>query len=122
MILFTLPETDGKMNVNLAFSLVNEDKIDPILKSADVNAISNIFRKHLYLFKMNCGNAAKQWVAQGWKTISQVHFNIYHDSRRMVLLIGDAAHATLPSIGQEMNTTLADTESLIKYWTFTKMF
>ena len=108
MISFTLPETGGKLNVNLGTRRDQMDKVDPILLSNDVAGISAYFKKHFHAFKMDCDSAAKQWVDQGWNTISQVHCNIYHDSKRMILLMGDAAHATSPQIGQGMNTALAD--------------
>merc|ERR1712038_55627 len=105
---FTLPETGRKLNVNLGFAMNEEDKIDPVLKSDDVDAISAYFKKHFHAFELDCDDAAKQWVDQGWNSISQVHCNIYHDSKRKILLMGDAAHATSPQIGQGMNTALAD--------------
>jgi kynurenine 3-monooxygenase len=111
---FTLPETGRKLNVNLGVALNELNKIDPVLKSDDVDAISAYFKKHFHAFKMDCDDAAKQWVSQGWNTISQVHCNIYHDSKRMILLMGDAAHATSPQIGQGMNTALADAAALDK--------
>jgi len=108
MISFTLPETGGKLNVNLGFRRDMKDKIDPVLLSNDVDGISAYFKKHFHAFELDCDDAAKQWVDQGWNTISQVHCNIYHDSKRKILLMGDAAHATSPQIGQGMNTALAD--------------
>ena len=108
MTSFTLPETGRKLNVNLGFSMNSEDDIDPVMKSNDASAISAYLKKHFHAFKIDCDDAARQWVEQGWNTISQVHCNIYHDSRRMILLMGDAAHATSPQIGQGMNTALAD--------------
>lgn len=108
MLSFTLPETGNKLNVNLGFSLSDEDKIAPILKTNDVNGISAYFKKHFHAFEMDCDDAAEQWVSQGWNSTQQVHCNFYHDSQNMILLMGDAAHATSPSIGQGMNTALAD--------------
>merc|ERR1712125_179587 len=95
-------------NVNLGFRPDRKETIDPILFTDDVDGISAYLKKHFHAFKMDCDDAAKQWVNQGWNTISQVHCNIYHDSKRMILLMGDAAHATSPQIGQGMNTALAD--------------
>jgi len=112
MISFTLPETGNKFNVNLGFRPDRKETIDPILFTDDVDGISAYLKKHFHAFKMDCDDAAKQWVAQGWNTISQVHCNIYHDSKRMILLMGDAAHATSPQIGQGMNTALADAAAL----------
>merc|ERR1712038_1291901 len=108
MTSFTLPETNRKLNLNLGCSRNDVDKIDPVLKSNDVAAISAYFKKNFHAFTLDCDDAAKQWVAQGWNTISMVHCNTYHDSKRMILLMGDAAHATSPQIGQGMNTALAD--------------
>jgi 2-polyprenyl-6-methoxyphenol hydroxylase-like FAD-dependent oxidoreductase len=114
MTSFTLPETNGKLNVNLGYAMNKEDEIDPILKSDDVVAISAYFRKHFHAFDLDCDDAAKQWVSQTWNTISQVHCNIYHDRKRHILLMGDAAHATSPQIGQGMNTALADAAAFDK--------
>jgi len=108
MTSFTLPETGNKLNVNLGYSTGNEHNIDPILFTNDVDGISKYFQKHFYAFEADWNDAAKQWVNQGWSTIGQVHCNIYHNTKNMILLIGDAAHATSPSIGQGMNTALAD--------------
>ena len=112
MISFTLPETGNKFNVNLGFRRDQKENIAPILFTDDVDGISAYFKKHFHAFKMDCDDAAKQWIDQGWNTISQVHCNIYHDSKRMILLMGDAAHATSPQIGQGMNTALADAAAL----------
>lgn len=109
MMSFTLPETGQKLNVNMGFNMAQEDKIDPVLFSDDVPAISAYFQKHFHAFQMDCDDAARQWVAQSWNTISQVHCNTYHSQKHMILLMGDAAHATSPQIGQGMNTALADT-------------
>jgi hypothetical protein len=62
---FTLPETAMKLNVNLGVALNELNKIDPVLKSDDVNTISVYFKKHFHAFKMDCDDSAKQWISQG---------------------------------------------------------
>lgn len=41
-----------------------------------------------------------------------MHANFYHSNRLQALILGDAAHATSPSIGMGMNTALADASAL----------
>jgi hypothetical protein len=50
----------------------------------------------------------RQWVDQRWYRTGQVHCNFYHSTDINVVLMGDAAHATSPSIGMGMNTALRD--------------
>lgn len=103
---FILPETGGMLNVALGTSLDRECPDE--LKSDDTQVIAEYFRKHFHAFDIDADEAAAQWVNQQWNTISQVHCNFYHSKKLSALLMGDAAHATSPQIGQGMNTALAD--------------
>mmetsp|Transcript_27007 Transcript_27007/g.39506 ORF Transcript_27007/g.39506 Transcript_27007/m.39506 type:complete len:387 (+) Transcript_27007:186-1346(+) len=103
---FILPETGKMLNVALGTSLDKECPAE--LKSDDPKVVSEYFKKHFHAFDIDADEAGKQWVTQGWNTISQVHCNFYHSKKINALLLGDAAHATSPQIGQGMNTALAD--------------
>ena len=107
---FILPETGRQMNVALGTAL--NRKCPPELESTDPKVVAEYFRKHWHVFPMDVDDAGEQWVNQGWNTISQVHCNFYHSLKLNALLLGDAAHATSPQIGQGMNTALADASIL----------
>jgi len=107
---FIMPETDNLLNAVIVFP-----KNKPIAKdllSEDPSVVSAYFKKHSKMFALDCDEIGKQWVSQGWNSISQVYCNFYHSIPLCALLLGDAAHATSPRIGQGMNTALADASAL----------
>uniref|UniRef100_A0A7S4BNL2 FAD-binding domain-containing protein n=2 Tax=Chrysotila carterae TaxID=13221 RepID=A0A7S4BNL2_CHRCT len=101
-----LPETGGK--VNLAMGCPTSAKVPAALESDDVTAVADYLRDNFKAFALPFEAVAKQWVAQPWNTTGMVHCNFYHSSTLRLAIMGDAAHATSPSIGQGMNTALAD--------------
>lgn len=87
---FILPETGRQMNVALGTSL--NKKCIPELESSDPKVVSEYFKKHWHAFDIDADDAGRQWVAQGWNTISQVHCNFYHSLKLNALLMGDAGN------------------------------
>ena len=89
---FILPETGNKLNVALGTTL--NKPCPPELESDDPIVVADYFRKHWHAFDIDADEAGRQWVDQGWNTISQVHVNFYHSKQLSALLLGDAAHAS----------------------------
>jgi len=46
------------------------------------------------------------WVGQPWSQTGQVHCSFYHSLKLQLLILGDAAHATSPSIGPPRSIAL----------------
>jgi len=103
---FVLPERDQMVNFACGYDLNNT--CDEELYSDDPKIVSEYFRKHFTSFNMDFEEMGQAWVEQGWSTTQMVHANFYHSLKLQALLLGDAAHATCPNIGQGMNTALAD--------------
>jgi len=109
---FILPETGNKLNVAVGTDL--NKQCPPELQSKDPQVVAKYFKQHWHAFEIDSDEVGKQWVSQSWNTIPQAHCNFYHSTKLRALLLGDAAHATVPNIGQGMNTALADAEALNK--------
>merc|ERR1719161_3090948 len=105
-----LPETGGKINIALGYML--NRPCDEELLSEDASVVAEYLRSRFQAFSLPADEFARQWVEQAWSSTGQVRANFYHSSRLRALLMGDAAHATSPSIGQGMNTALADAAAL----------
>mmetsp|Transcript_20649 Transcript_20649/g.55749 ORF Transcript_20649/g.55749 Transcript_20649/m.55749 type:complete len:501 (+) Transcript_20649:111-1613(+) len=106
-----LPET-GDM-INLSAGVYNHLSCHPDMLSEDYKVVSAYMKKNFKAFELiDWDDAARQWVGQQWNTTGQVHCNFYHSARMSALLLGDAAHATSPSIGMGMNTALKDAACL----------
>jgi FAD binding domain/Histidine phosphatase superfamily (branch 2) len=85
------------------------DDLAPELKSDDAKVVAEYVRKNFKAFELkDYDDFAQQWVNQRWNRTGQVHCNFYHSNEIGVVLMGDAAHATSPSIGMGMNTALRD--------------
>jgi kynurenine 3-monooxygenase len=105
-----LPETGGKINVAMGYTL--NKPCDDELLSEDPCVVADYLRIKFKAFELPVEEFAKSWVSQDWSSTGQVHANFYHSVKLQALIMGDAAHATSPSIGQGMNTALADAAAL----------
>ena len=116
---FILPETNQMLNVALGTNLSRQCCAE--LQSPDPKVVARYFLQHWHAFELTAASAqliGEQWVAtKKWNKISQVHCNFYHSTKLQALLLGDAAHATSPQIGQGMNTALADAAALDEFLT-----
>lgn len=101
-----LPMTGGK--VNFAAGFAPNQPCHPALRSGTEEEVSAYLRQNFRPFPLPYDEIARQWVAQQWSSTGQVHANFYHSELLKLLILGDAAHATSPSIGQGMNTALED--------------
>eukprot|EP00427_Karlodinium_veneficum_P015708 CAMPEP_0169134640 /NCGR_PEP_ID=MMETSP1015-20121227/39993_1 /TAXON_ID=342587 /ORGANISM="Karlodinium micrum, Strain CCMP2283" /LENGTH=507 /DNA_ID=CAMNT_0009199191 /DNA_START=45 /DNA_END=1568 /DNA_ORIENTATION=- len=105
-----LPETGGKINISFGYNL--NQPCDDELFSSDASVVAKYITTNFKAFTLPTEDFAKQWVDQDWSDTGQVHANFYHSVKLQALIMGDAAHATSPSIGQGMNTALADAAAL----------
>merc|ERR1712232_383080 len=86
-------------------------KIPKELESDDYKIVSEYVKKNFKAFELvDYDDFAKQWVGQRWNQTGMVHCNFYHSLKAGVVIMGDAAHATSPSIGMGMNTALRDAQ------------
>jgi len=107
-----LPMPDNLINISIMVPTNNFDKISPDLSSDNPKVVAAYFRTHFKAFELaDYDDFAEKWIANGrWNRTSMVHCNKYHDTQHRLLLMGDAAHATSPSIGMGMNTALRDAQ------------
>jgi len=106
-----LPETGGQVNITAGVVRNNFDKIADELKSDDYRVVADYLRKNFKPFELiDYEDFAKQWVGQRWNQTGMIHCNFYHSLQAGVVVMGDAAHATSPSIGMGMNTALRDAQ------------
>ena len=113
-----LPETGGLINLSMGTSRNNFDgNVDEDVKSDDAEVVCEYFKKAFKCFKLSeegYMDLATQWVNQRWNRTGMVHCNKYSSSECKIVLLGDAAHATSPSIGMGMNTALRDAQKLFE--------
>lgn len=110
-----LPETGDMLNLSMGIPrhLFESDKIAKELKSTDPKVVAQHFKDNFKAFELiDYDDLAQQWVNQRWNRTAQVHCNVYHSTDINVVLMGDAAHATSPSIGMGMNQALKDAQTL----------
>ena len=105
-----VPEIGGKMNISFSHKL--NTPCDEALRSSDASVVAAFLQATFKPFELPWDELARQWVGQAWSQTGQVHCNFYHSSKLRVLIMGDAAHATSPTIGQGMNTAFADAAAL----------
>jgi kynurenine 3-monooxygenase len=106
-----LPEKGGIVNITCGYSL--NAPCDPELASDDPKVVAEYLKKHFKAFELeDYDDFSRQWVGQSWNTTGQVHCNYYHSDKLSAIIMGDAAHATSPSIGMGMNTALGDASAL----------
>lgn len=104
-----LPETGNMLNISAGVPRHLFDQLPSELKSNDVKVVADYVRTTFQAFELkDYDDFAQQWVNQPWNRTGQVHCNYYHSTDINVVLMGDAAHATSPSIGMGMNTALRD--------------
>lgn len=111
-----LPETGGMINMSMGVSHNHfDDHISDDIKSDDIGVVCEFFKKNFKCFKLSeegYMDLATQWVNQRWNRTGMVHCNKYSSVEAKIVLCGDAAHATSPSIGMGMNTALRDAQKL----------
>jgi kynurenine 3-monooxygenase len=108
-----LPETGDMLNISMGIPrhLFDTPALAPELKSDDPEVVAQYVKENFKAFELiDYDDFAQQWVNQRWNHTAQVHCNFYHSSDINVVLMGDAAHATSPSIGMGMNTALRDAQ------------
>eukprot|EP00550_Attheya_septentrionalis_P006853 CAMPEP_0198296104 /NCGR_PEP_ID=MMETSP1449-20131203/30989_1 /TAXON_ID=420275 /ORGANISM="Attheya septentrionalis, Strain CCMP2084" /LENGTH=510 /DNA_ID=CAMNT_0043996615 /DNA_START=148 /DNA_END=1680 /DNA_ORIENTATION=- len=106
-----LPEKGNSINFSFGYYLHKECEEE--LKSSDPKVVADYFRKHFKAAELvDYDDLARQWTSQSWNSTGQVQCNKYHNDKLSAIIMGDAAHATSPSIGMGMNTALADAAAL----------
>ena len=109
-----LPMPCNMINLSIGTTRNNFDQVPAELKSTDPAVVAAYVRVNLKCFTLqDADDFARQWVAHGrWNRTAMVHCNMYHCTKARIVIMGDAAHATSPSIGMGMNTALRDAQAL----------
>jgi kynurenine 3-monooxygenase len=108
-----LPEKEGQVNISMGVPHSKFDELAPELKSEDPLVVAAYFKENLKCFELDdYDDFAKKFVECAWNRTGMVHCNFYHSLPCKVVIMGDAAHATSPSIGMGMNTALRDAQKL----------
>ena len=106
-----LPEKGDMLCLTFGYQL--HEPCDNELMSEDPKVVAKYVKEHFKAYELvDYDDFAEQWCSQNWNNTGQVHCNTYHSSKLSCLILGDAAHATSPSIGMGMNTALADASVL----------
>lgn len=86
---------------------------DDALRSSDAKVVEAYLREHFKAVpNLPFSEWARQWTAMDWQSTTMTHCNFYHSLKLGAVLMGDAAHATSPSIGMGMNHALGDAAAL----------
>lgn len=106
-----LPEPGNYVNISIGYQ--RHAPCEAALSSDDPKVVAEYLRANWKAAgKVDFDDMANQWVKQRWNSTGQVHCNTYHSEGLSALILGDAAHATSPSIGMGMNTALSDAAAL----------
>ena len=105
-----LVATGGRINISIGHRC--HAPCDDALRSDDPAVVADYLRKNFKAIPLPYDEVAAQWVAQPWNSTTMVHCSSYHSERLRIALLGDAAHATSPSIGMGMNHALGDAAAL----------
>mmetsp|Transcript_17854 Transcript_17854/g.32371 ORF Transcript_17854/g.32371 Transcript_17854/m.32371 type:complete len:896 (+) Transcript_17854:52-2739(+) len=108
-----LPQLDKDMqpnvwNLNMGFPAHQRGEVDPALFGTDVDKIAAVFEEYFSHTGLDCREAAEAYVKTEYTELGNARCNFYHLTEERICLLGDAAHATTPQIGQGMNTALDD--------------
>ena len=105
-----LVATGGRINISIGHRC--HAPCDDALRSDDPAVVAAYLREHFKAIPLPYDAVAAQWVAQPWNSTTMVHCSSYHSEKLRIALLGDAAHATSPSIGMGMNHALGDAAAL----------
>lgn len=106
-----LPETGGMVNIGMGIPRNHFHKVPKELLSDDYKVIAQYVKDNFKAFELeDYEDFGRQWASQRWNQTGMVHCNFYHSLKAGVVIMGDAAHATSPSIGMGMNTALRDAQ------------
>ena len=101
-----LPEKGGMICMTFGHTL--DKPCDAELMSDDPKVVAKYVKEKFQAYELvDYDDFAEKWCNQGWNSTGQVHCNYYHSNKLQCLILGDAAHATSPSIGMGMNTALS---------------
>jgi len=104
-------ETGGRINFSMGHR--RHAPPDEELYSSDASVVADYFRRNFKAVKaLPYDEVAKAWVEMDWQSTAMTHCNYYHSEKLQALILGDAAHATSPSIGMGMNHALGDAACL----------
>jgi kynurenine 3-monooxygenase len=105
-----LPETGNRMNISIGHRC--HQACDEALKSSDASVVAEYFREHFKAFPLPYDEVAEAWVKMEWQSTTMTRCKYYHSDMHQILIMGDAAHATSPSIGMGINHALGDAAAL----------
>lgn len=109
--IMTFPAGDGR--INLTFGVAQGTPIDEEVLSKDGAVLAEYMKSKVPDLALTDEEYATI-AAAGWYQTQQVTCSTYHLPQGLgaAVLLGDAAHATSPSMGQGLNTAIADAKVL----------
>uniref|UniRef100_A0A6U6EID3 FAD-binding domain-containing protein n=1 Tax=Odontella aurita TaxID=265563 RepID=A0A6U6EID3_9STRA len=110
-----LPEKGDMLNISFGVPRQNFDRLASEMKSDDPAIVAKYLKDNFKAFELDdYDDFARQWIDQRWNRTGQVHCSFYHSAPNQIVIMGDAAHATSPSIGMGMNTALRDAAEFVR--------